>query len=179
LKLSTDKIQIKVIHKSVGQVTESDVLLASASNAIVIGFQVRPSANARKLAEQEQIDMRFYSIIYDAINELKSAMEGMLAPTFEEKVVCNIQVREVYKISKVGTIAGCMVLDGKVNRNTKIRVIRNGIVIHTGELGSLKRFKDDVREVATGYECGLNIDKFNDIEVDDIIEGYEMVEVKK
>jgi translation initiation factor IF-2 len=179
LKLSTDKIQIKVIHKSVGQVTESDVLLASASNAIVIGFQVRPSANARKLAEQEQIDMRFYSIIYDAINELKSAMDGMLAPTFEEKVVCNIQVREVYKISKVGTIAGCMVLDGKVNRNTKIRVIRNGIVIHTGELGSLKRFKDDVREVLTGYECGLNIDKFNDIEVDDIIEGYEMVEVKK
>jgi translation initiation factor IF-2 len=179
LKLSTDKIQIKVIHKSVGQVTESDVLLASASNAIVIGFQVRPSANARKLAEQEQIDMRFYSIIYDAINELKSAMEGMLAPTFEEKVVCNIQVREVYKISKVGTIAGCMVLDGKVNRNTKIRVIRNGIVIHTGELGSLKRFKDDVREVLTGYECGLNIEKFNDIEVDDIIEGYEMVEVKR
>jgi len=179
LKLSTDKIQIKVIHKSVGQVTESDVLLASASNAIVIGFQVRPSANARKLAEQEQIDMRFYSIIYDAINELKSAMDGMLAPTYEEKVVCNIQVREVYKISKVGTIAGCMVLDGKVHRNTKIRVIRNGIVIHTGELGSLKRFKDDVREVATGYECGLNIEKFNDIEVDDIIEGYEMVEVKK
>jgi len=179
LKLSTDKIQIKVIHKSVGQVTESDVLLASASNAIIVGFQVRPSANARKLAEQEQIDMRFYSIIYDAINELKSAMEGMLAPTYEEKVVCNIQVREVYKISKVGTIAGCMVLDGKVNRNTKIRVIRNGIVIHTGELGSLKRFKDDVREVLTGYECGLNIEKFNDIEVDDIIEGYEMVEVKK
>lgn len=179
LKLSTDKIQIKVIHKSVGQVTESDVLLASASNAIIVGFQVRPSANARKLAEQEQIDMRFYSIIYDAINELKSAMEGMLAPTYEEKVVCNIQVREVYKISKVGTIAGCMVLDGKVNRNTKIRVIRNGIVIHTGELGSLKRFKDDVREVLSGYECGLNIEKFNDIEVDDIIEGYEMVEVKK
>lgn len=179
LKLSTDKIQIKVIHKSVGQVTESDVLLASASNAIIVGFQVRPSANARKLAEQEQIDMRFYSIIYDAINELKSAMEGMLAPTFEEKVVCNIQVREVYKISKVGTIAGCMVLDGKVNRNTKIRVIRNGIVIHTGELGSLKRFKDDVREVVSGYECGLNIEKFNDIEVDDIIEGYDMVEVKK
>lgn len=179
LKLSTDKIQIKVIHKSVGQVTESDVLLASASNAIIVGFQVRPSANARKLAEQEQIDMRFYSIIYDAINELKSAMEGMLAPTYEEKVVCNIQVREVYKISKVGSIAGCMVLDGKVNRNTKIRVIRNGIVIHTGELGSLKRFKDDVREVLSGYECGLNIEKFNDIEIDDIIEGYEMVEVKK
>ncbi|MCC6251144.1 MAG: translation initiation factor IF-2 [Bacteroidia bacterium] len=179
LKLSTDKIQVKVIHKSVGQVTESDVLLASASNAIIVGFQVRPSINARKLAEQEQIDMRFYSIIYDAINELKSAMEGMLAPTFEEKVVCNLQVRGVYKISKVGTIAGCMVLDGKINRNTKVRVIRNGIVIHTGELGSLKRFKDDVKEVSTGYECGLNIDNFSDIQIDDIIEGYEMVEVKK
>ncbi len=179
LKLSTDKVQIKVIHKSVGQVTESDVLLASASNAIIVGFQVRPSASARKLAEQEQIDIRLYSIIYDAINELKSAMEGMLAPTFEEKVVCNIQVREVFKISKVGTIAGCMVLDGKVTRNTKIRLIRDGIVIHTGELGSLKRFKDDAKEVSSGYECGLNIEKFNDIRVDDIIEGYEMVEVKR
>lgn len=179
LKLSTEKIQINIIHKSVGQVSESDVLLASASNAIIVGFQVRPSANARKLAEQEQIDMRFYSIIYDAINELKSAMEGMLAPTFEEKVMGNIQVREVFKISKVGTIAGCMVLDGKVTRNTKVRVIRNGIVIHTGDLGSLKRFKDDVKEVLAGYECGLNIEKFNDIEIGDIIEGYEMVEVGK
>ena len=179
LKLTTDKVQIKVIHKSVGQVTESDVLLASASNAIIVGFQVRPSASARKLAEQEQIDIRLYSIIYDAINELKSAMEGMLAPTFEEKIVCNIQIRETFKITKVGTIAGCMVLDGKVTRNTKIRLIREGIVIYTGELGSLKRFKDDAKEVNSGYECGLNIANYNDIKVDDLIEGYEMVEVKR
>jgi translation initiation factor IF-2 len=178
LKLSTDKIQVNVIHKSVGQVTESDVLLASASNAIIVGFQVRPSGNARKLAEQEQIDIRLYSIIYDAINEIKSAMQGMLAPEFEEKVVCNIEIREVFNITKVGTIAGCMVLDGKVTRNTKVRVIRDGIVIHTGELGSLKRFKDDVKEVTTGYECGLNIHNFNDIQPKDIIEGYEMVELK-
>ncbi|MBL0047435.1 MAG: translation initiation factor IF-2 [Bacteroidetes bacterium] len=178
LKLSTDKIQVNVIHKSVGQVTESDVLLASASNAIIVGFQVRPSGNARKLAEQEQIDIRLYSIIYDAINEIKSAMQGMLAPEFEEKIVCNIEIREVFNITKVGTIAGCMVLDGKVTRNTKVRIIRDGIVIHTGELGSLKRFKDDVKEVTTGYECGLNINNFNDIQPKDIIEGYEMVELK-
>jgi len=179
LKLSTNKIQVNVIHKSVGQVTESDVLLASASDAIIIGFQVRPSASARKIAEQEQIDIRLYSIIYDAINEVKLAMEGMLAPEYEEKIVCNIEIREVYKITKVGTIAGCMVLDGKVTRNTKVRVIRDGIVIHSGHLGSLKRFKDDVKEVNTGYECGLNIEGFNDIEVGDIIEGYENVEIKK
>lgn len=179
LKQSTDKIQVNVIHKSVGQVTESDVLLASASNAIIIGFQVRPSASARKLAEQEQIDIRLYSIIYDAINELKLAMEGMLAPEYEEKIVCNIEVRDVFKVTKVGTIAGCMVLDGKVTRNTSVRVIRDGIVIHTGSLGSLKRFKDDVKEVSAGYECGLNIDNFNDIKVGDIIEGYEQVEVKR
>jgi translation initiation factor IF-2 len=179
LKLTTEKVQVNVIHKSVGQVTESDVLLASASNAIIVAFQVRPSASARKLAEQEQIDIRMYSVIYDAINEVKSAMEGMLAPTFEEKITCNIEIRDVFKISKVGTIAGCMVLDGKVNRNTKVRVIRDGIVVYTGELGSLKRFKDDVREVAAGYECGLNINNFNDIKVGDIIEGYEMVEMKR
>jgi translation initiation factor IF-2 len=179
LKLTTEKIQVNVIHKSVGQVTESDVLLASASNAIIIGFQVRPSSGARKLAEQEQIDIRLYSVIYDAINEVKSAMEGMLAPDYEEKITCNIEVRETFKISKVGTIAGCMVLDGKVNRNTKVRLIRDGIVIFSGELGSLKRFKDDVREVAFGYECGLNLHNFNDIKVGDIIEGYEMVEVKR
>jgi translation initiation factor IF-2 len=179
LKLTTEKIQVNVIHKSVGQVTESDVLLASASNAIIIGFQVRPSSGARKLAEQEQIDIRLYSVIYDAINEVKSAMEGMLAPDYEEKITCNIEVRETFKISKVGTIAGCMVLDGKVNRNTKVRLIRDGIVIFSGELGSLKRFKDDVREVSTGYECGLNLHNFNDIKVGDIIEGYEMVEVKR
>ncbi len=179
LKLSTEKVQVNVIHKSVGQVTESDVLLASASNAIIVGFQVRPSANARKLAEQEQIDVRLYSIIYDAINEVKAAMEGLLAPEFEEKVVCNVQIRQVFKISKVGSIAGCMVMDGKITRNTKVRIIRDGIVVHTGTLGSLKRFKDDAKEVATGYECGLNIDGFNDIKEGDLIEGYEMVEIKK
>ena len=177
-KLSTEKIQINIILKSVGAISENDVMLASASNAIIVGFQVRPSAAARKLAEQEEIDVRLYSIIYDAINEIKAAMEGMLSPEFEEKVVCNIVVREVFNITKVGTIAGCYVLDGKVTRNTKVRVIRDGIVIHTGALGSLKRFKDDVKEVSTGYECGLNIDGFNDIKVDDIIEGYEMVEIK-
>ena len=179
LKLSTAEIQVNVIHKSVGAITESDVLLASASNAIIIGFQVRPSLNARKLAEQEQIDIRLYSIIYDAINEVKDAMEGMLAPEFEEKIVCNIEVRETFKIPKAGTIAGCMVLDGKVNRNTKIRVVRDGIVTFSGELSSLKRFKDDVKEVASGYECGLSIHNYNDVQIGDIIEGYEQVAVKR
>lgn len=178
LKLSTEKVQVNIIHKSVGAISESDVLLASASNAIIVGFQVRPSSNARKLAETEEIDIRLYSIIYDAINEVKAAMEGMLAPEFEEKITCNIEIREVFNITKVGTIAGCYVLDGKVNRNTKVRIIRDGIVIHSGALGSLKRFKDDVKEVAAGYECGLNIEGYNDIKVGDIIEGYEMVEVK-
>ncbi|MBC7695967.1 MAG: translation initiation factor IF-2 [Burkholderiales bacterium] len=178
LKLSTEKIQVNIIHKSVGAISETDVMLASASNAIIVGFQVRPSVTARKLAETEEIDIRLYSIIYDAINEVKAAMEGMLAPEFEEKIVCNIVVREVFNITKVGTIAGAYVLDGKVMRNTKIRVIRDGIVIHTGSLGSLKRFKDDVKEVTANYECGLNIDGFNDIKVDDIIEGYDMVEIK-
>ncbi len=177
-KLSTEKIQINIILKSVGAISENDVMLASASNAIIVGFQVRPSAAARKLAEQEEIDVRLYSIIYDAINEIKAAMEGMLSPEFEEKIVCNIVVREVFNITKVGTIAGCYVLDGKVTRHTKVRVIRDGIVIHTGSLGSLKRFKDDVKEVAANYECGLNIDGFNDVKVDDIIEGYDMVEIK-
>jgi translation initiation factor IF-2 len=178
LKLSTEKIAINIIMKGVGQISESDVLLASASDAIVIGFQVRPSMGARKVAEQEQIQIKLYSIIYDAIEEVKSAMEGMLAPEFEEKIVGNIEVRETFKITRVGTIAGCMVLDGKVGRNTKVRVIRDGIVVYTGELASLKRFKEDVKEVAKGYECGLNIDKYNDIKVGDIIEGYEIVEVK-
>lgn len=177
-KLSTEKIQVNIIHKSVGAISESDVLLASASNAIIIGFQVRPSVSARKLAEEEQIDIRLYSIIYDAINELKAAMEGMLAPEYEEKIVCNVEIREVFKISKVGTVAGCMVLDGKITRKTKVRVIRDGIVVYTGELGSLKRFKDDAKEVPTGMECGLNIENFNDIKAGDIIEGYEQVEVK-
>jgi translation initiation factor IF-2 len=179
LKLSTEQIQVNIIHKSVGQISESDVLLASASDAIIIGFQVRPSASARKLAEAEQIDIRLYSIIYDAINEVKAAMEGMLDPEFEEKITSNVEIREVFKISKVGTIAGCMVLDGKITRNSKIRIIRDGVVVYTGELASLKRFKDDVKEVATGYECGLNIQNFNNIEVGDIVESYEQVEVKR
>jgi translation initiation factor IF-2 len=179
LKLSTPQIQVNIIHKSVGAVTESDVLLASASNAIVVAFQVRPSPAARRLAEQEEIEIRQYSIIYNAIEEVKAAMEGMLSPEIEEKVVCNIEIREVFKITKVGTVAGCMVLDGKVHRNTKIRLIRDGIVIYNGMLGSLKRFKDDVKEVAAGFECGLNIENFNDMKVGDIIEGYEEVEVKK
>jgi translation initiation factor IF-2 len=179
LRLSTNEVQLNVIHKSVGQVIESDVLLASASNAIIIAFQVRPSGGAKKLAEQEQVDIRTYSIIYDAINELKDAIEGMRAPEIKENIVCNIEVRETFHISKVGTIAGCFVLDGKVQRNTQIRVIRDGIVIFTGKLGSLKRFKDDVKEVSANYECGLNIVGFNDIKVGDIIEGFEQVEVKR
>jgi len=179
LKLSTEQIQVNIISKAVGQISESDVLLASASDAIIIGFQVRPSPGARKLAEQEQIDIRLYSIIYDAINEIKAAMEGMLAPTFEEKIVANVEIRETFKISKVGTIAGCMVLDGKITRNSKIRIIREGVVIYTGELASLKRFKDDVKEVNAGYECGLNIQNFNNIEIGDIVEAYEIVEVKR
>ncbi|NVN94723.1 MAG: translation initiation factor IF-2 [Bacteroidetes bacterium] len=179
LKLSNAEVQVQVIHKSVGQITESDVLLASASEAIIIGFQVRPSMSARKLAEQEQIDIRLYSIIYTAINEIKAAIEGMLSPDIVEKIICNIEIREVFKITKVGTIAGCMVLDGKITRNTKIRIIRDGIVVYTGRLGSLKRFKDDVKEVNSGFECGLNIDNFNDIKVGDIVEGYEETEVKR
>jgi translation initiation factor IF-2 len=179
LKLSTEEIQINIIGKAVGQISESDVLLASASDAIIIGFQVRPSPGARKLAEAEQIDIRLYSIIYDAINEIKAAMEGMLAPEFEEKIVANVEIRETFKITKVGTIAGCMVLDGKISRNSKIRIVRDGVVVYTGELASLKRFKDDVKEVSKGYECGLNIQNFNNIEVGDIVEAYEQVEVKR
>ncbi len=179
IKLSTEEIQVNIIHKGVGQISESDVLLAAASNAIIIGFQVRPSMNARKLAEKEEIDIRLYSVIYDAINEVKDAMEGMLSPDIKEEIVATVEVRETFKIKKVGTIAGCMVKEGKINRNTKVRVIREGIVIYTGELGSLKRFKDDVKEVVSGYECGLNIENFNDIKVGDIVEGYQEVEVKK
>jgi len=179
LKLSTDQIHLNVIHKSVGQISDSDVMLASASDAIIVGFQVRPSVSARKLAENEQVDIRLYSIIYDCINEIKDALEGMLDPDIEEKIVGNIEIREIFKITKVGTIAGCYVLDGKISRNTTIRVIRDGVVAYTGKLSSLKRFKDDVKEVASGYECGLSIENFNDIKVGDIIEGYEEVEVKK
>ncbi len=179
LKLSTEQIQINIIHKAVGQISDSDVLLASTSQAIIIGFQVRPSNSARRLADIESVDVRLYSIIYNAINEIKEAMEGMLAPKFKEEIVANLEIRETFKISKVGTIAGCMVIDGKINRNSEIRIIRDGIVVHEGRLGSLKRFKDDVKEVAKGYECGLNIDKFNDIRDGDIIEAYEQVEVQQ
>lgn len=178
-KLSTEEVVVNVVLKGVGQITESDVMLASASDAIILGFQVRPSANTAKLAESENIEIRYYSIIYDAIAEVKSAMEGMLEPTIEKKVVGNIEVREVYKITGVGTIAGCYVTDGKFQRNTKINVIRDGIVVHSGELNGLRRFKDDVKEVAAGYECGLSIKNYNDIQVNDIIEGYEELEVKR
>ena len=179
LKLSTEEVQVNVIHKSVGAISESDIMLASASNAVIVGFNVRPTVQARKLAEQEKIDIRIYSIIYQAIEEIKAAIEGMLAPEIEEVVTCNLEIRETFKISKVGTIAGCMVLDGKITRNTKIRIIRDGIVIYTGTLGSLKRYKDDVKEVAAGMDCGLNIENFNDIKVGDIIEGYTEKEIAR
>jgi translation initiation factor IF-2 len=179
IKLSTEEIQVNIKHKAVGQISESDILLAAASEAIVIGFQVRPSVNARKLAEKEQIDVRLYSIIYDAINEIRAAMEGMLSPEIKEEILGTVEVIEVFEITKVGNIAGCIVRDGKISRNSKIRVIRDGIVIYTGTLGSLKRFKDDVKEVKNGYECGLNIDKFNDIKVGDHIEAFHEVEVAK
>jgi len=179
IKLGTEEIQVNIIHKGVGQISETDVMLAVASNAIIIGFQVRPSMNARKLAEKEEIDIRLYSVIYDAINDVRDAMEGMLSPDIKEEIVATVEVRDVFKIKKVGSVAGCMVKEGKITRNTKVRVIRDGIVIYTGMLGSLKRFKDDVKEVASGYECGLNIDNFNDIKVGDIVEGYQETEVKK
>ena len=179
IKLSKETVQVNVIHSAVGQISESDVLLATASNAIIVGFQVRPSAAARRLAEKEEIEIRLYSIIYDAINEIKDAIEGMLEPVMKEEIVCSVEVLETFKISKVGTLAGGIVRDGKIQRITPIRVIRDGIVIHTGRLGSLKRFKDDVKEVLTGHDCGLNIESYNDIKVGDIIEGYEQVEVKR
>ncbi len=178
LKLSTEHVQVNVIHKSVGQVTDTDVLLASASDAIIVAFQVRPSPSSRRLAEKEQIDIRTYSIIYTAINEIKDAIAGMHSPEIREKILCNIEIREIFKITKVGNVAGCFVLDGKIQRNTKVRLIRDGIVIYTGKLGSLRRFKDDVKEVVAGQDCGLNIENFNDIKVGDIIEGYEEYEVK-
>ncbi len=165
IRLSTDQIQVNVIHKGVGQISESDVTLAAASDAIIIGFQVRPSQAARRQGEKEGVDIRLYSIIYDAIEEVKSAMEGMLSPEIKEEITANVEVQEIFKITKVGTVAGCLVRDGKIKRNNKIRLIRDGIVIYTGELGSLKRFKEDVKEVAQGYECGLNIQNFNDIKI--------------
>ena len=178
-KMSTEKIQVNVIHKAVGQITESDIMLASASDAIIVGFQVRPSPSARRLAEQEQIEIKIYSVIYAAIEELKDAMEGMLSPKIEEQIIGNAEVRDTFKITKVGTVAGCFVTDGKILRNAKVRIIRDGIVVYTGDLGSLKRFKEDVKEVQKGYECGLNLEKFNDIKVGDIIEAFQEVEVKQ
>ena len=178
-KLSTEEIQVNIIHKGVGAITESDVLLASASDAIVIGFNVRPMGNARAVAEKEEIDIRSYSIIYDAINDVKDAMEGMLSPEMKEEVTGTAEIRETYKISKVGTIAGCMVTSGKIYRNSGVRIIREGIVVYTGVLASLKRFKDDVKEVAKGYDCGLQIKNYNDIKVEDTIEFFQEVAVKE
>ena len=179
IRLSTEEIQVNVIHKAVGQISESDVVLAAASNAIIIGFQVRPSVQARRNAEKDGVEIRLYSIIYDAIEEVKSAMEGMLSPEIKEEITAYVDVQQVFKITKVGTVAGCMVKEGKIKRTNKIRLIRDGIVIYAGELGSLKRFKDDVKEVVAGLDCGLNITNFNDIQVGDVIESYEETEIKK
>ena len=179
MKLSNEEVVVQVIHKGVGGISESDVLLASASDAIIIGFHVRPNLNARKLAETQNVDIRLYSVIYDAINEVKSALEGLLSPVLSEEVVATLEVRDTFKVPKTGTVAGCYVQDGKIMRNNKIRLIRDGIVIHEGEIGSLKRFKDDVREVDAGYECGLNLNNFNDLKVGDIIEAYKIIETKK
>ena len=178
-KLSTEEIQVKIIHKGVGAITESDVLLASASSAVVIGFNVRPMSNARTIAEREEVDVRTYSIIYDAIDDLKKAMEGMLSPEMKEEISGTAEIRETFKISKIGTIAGCMVLSGKLFRNSRIRIIREGVVIHDGELSSLKRFKDDAKEVAKGYDCGLQIKNYNDIQLGDQLEAYSEVAVQK
>jgi translation initiation factor IF-2 len=179
IKLGTEEIQVNIKHKGVGQISESDILLAAASNAIVIGFQVRPSLSARKLAEKEQIDIRLYSIIYDAIEEVKAAMEGMLTPEIKEEIIGTLEIQQVFKITKVGTIAGCIVQEGKIRRTSKARLIRDGIVIYSGELGSLKRFKDDAKEVVMGLECGLNIENFSDYKVGDMVEAYEETELKK
>ncbi len=179
LKLSTENIQVNVIHKAVGAISDSDILLAAASNAIICGFQVRPTSTARKMAEKEEIDIRLYSIIYDAIEEIKSAMEGMLSPEIKEEITATVEIREVFKITKVGTVAGCLVREGKIKRGNKVRIIRDGIVVYTGELESLKRFKEDVKEVGTNYECGLNIKGYNDIRVGDMVESFEETEVKK
>jgi len=178
-KLSTEEIQVNIIHKGVGAITESDVLLATASDAIIIGFNVRPMGNARQIADKEEIDIRTYSIIYDAINDLKDAMEGMLSPELKEEITGTAEIREIFKVSKIGTIAGCMVTNGKIYRNSGIRLIRDGVVIYTGELASLKRFKDDVKDVSKGYDCGMQVKNYNDIQVNDIIESFQEVEVKK
>jgi translation initiation factor IF-2 len=179
MKLTTQEVMVRVIHKGVGGISESDVLLAAASNAIIVGFHVRPNINARKLAENEKVDIRLYNVIYDAINEVKAALEGLLSPVLSEEIVGTIEVRETFKVPKLGTIAGCYVVDGKIARSSKIRLIRDGIVVFEGSIGSLKRFKDDVREVDSGYECGLNIENFNDVKVGDTIEAYKIIETKK
>jgi translation initiation factor IF-2 len=179
LKLSTEEVQVNILHKAVGQISESDVLLASASDAVIVGFQVRPSGGARKLAETEEIEIRLYSIIYDAINDVKDAMEGMLEPTSEEVITGTIEVRDIFKITKIGTVAGCYVTEGNVKRSNQVRLVRDGIVVYTGEINQLKRFKEDVNEVKNGYECGLSIKNFNDIKVGDTIEGFEIKEVKR
>ncbi|MEE1208093.1 MAG: translation initiation factor IF-2, partial [Muribaculaceae bacterium] len=179
IKLSTDEIQVNVLHKAVGEISESDVTLAAASDAVIIGFQVRPSLAARRAAEREGVEIRLYSVIYNAIEEVKDAMAGMLAPEIKEEIVGTAEVMETYKISKVGTIAGAMVREGKMKRSCKVRLIRDGIVRYTGDLGSLKRFKDDVKEVASGYDCGLSIVGYNDLKIGDMIEAFEEVEVNR
>jgi translation initiation factor IF-2 len=178
-KLSNEEVSVNVIHTGAGAITESDVLLASASEAIIIGFQVRPTSNARQVAEEEEIDIRLFSVIYDAVDEVKDAMEGMLSPEISERLYGNAEVREIFKVSSVGTIAGCYVTDGKVNRNNPVRVVRDGVVIYDGEIDALKRFKDDVKEVKSGYECGISIVNYNDIKVGDVIENYEVVEERR
>lgn len=179
LKLSTDEVKIIIIHKGVGQITESDVLLAAASQAIIIGFHVRPNLNARKLAEKEKVEIRHYTIIYDTINDIKNALEGLLEPTQVEKVKATIEVRDIFKVPKVGVIAGCYILDGSVSRNNKVRLLREGEVLFNGTLSSLKRFKDDVKEVQQNYECGIGLNNYNDIKVGDIIEAYVIEEIKR
>ena len=179
IKLSTPEVQVNVIHKAVGAISESDVTLAAASDAYIIGFQVRPSADAKRLAAQEGVDIRIYSIIYDAIEEVKSAMAGMLSPDIKEEVLGTVEVKEVYHISKVGTIAGAIVREGKIKRTCKVRIIRDGIVVYTGQLGSLKRFKDDAKEVGTNMECGFSVQSYNDLVVGDIVEAFEEIEVQK
>ncbi|HAP35904.1 MAG TPA: translation initiation factor IF-2, partial [Bacteroidetes bacterium] len=179
MKLSTDEVKIRVIHKGVGPISESDVVLSAASRAVIIGFHVRPNLNARRLAETEKVDIRLYSIIYDAINEIKNALEGLLAPTVTEEVVATVEVRNTFKVPKIGVVAGCFVLDGKITRNSKVRLVRDGVSIFTGGLTSLKRFKDDVREVDKGFECGLGLENFNDLKVGDFIEAYKLVETKR
>jgi len=177
-KLSTDSCRLNVIHTGVGGISESDVTLATASNAIVLGFNVRPETKAKAMAEAEKVDIRLYSVIYDAVNDIRDAMEGLLAPTLREKDLGRVEVRETFHVSRIGTIAGCYVLDGKVVRNAQVRLVRDNVVIWEGKLSSLKRFKDDVKEVASGYECGIGLENYNDIKVGDIVEAYEMEEVK-